>query len=187
MVIRKNPYDVTLRVDVVTMYEFCACCELRFACHMERSRPVVQTVCPECRAHNLEGSTEDVIKALREHEPRFRNWIVAVHEKASEQEAEIMRLKGEARERGEQIGAALRTRNRWRDVAAAMMDEHEPEGVRGLCRCGHKYPCPTVQAAYEVDYGIARSIERDQGARDLARFQLSQHVAEGDDLTGTQD
>src|SRR5213592_1576770 len=114
MAVGNNPYspDISLGLTVQTEYTYCGCCELRFAYHFYAEQPRVETVCKDCLAHKPNGSPDEVIAMLRDHEPRLRNWIVAVHEKADEQEARIKELNETLTSKSEQVAAALESRNR---------------------------------------------------------------------------
>jgi hypothetical protein len=62
----------------------------------------------------------------------------------------------------ERVRSALRTRDSWRELALQMYLAHEDKG--GKCRCGLRYPCPTINVVENWNKPLARQLERMAGA-----------------------
>jgi hypothetical protein len=188
-----NPFGVRTDVKVETRIETCECCRLRFAYETYALRPEARDRCDFCPDHQLDGTPEQVVAAMREHEPRLHERIRAVYDKADQMQElvraknrEIGEMKAEDEKRREQVRSALRSRDRWRKVAEAVMDEHSQVDKFGKCLCSNKAPCPTVLAVETVDFGLARDMVRSKPGRDIAEYehllerrQMAQDLANG--------
>lgn len=147
----KNPYGVReAGEDLINKVTSCDCCQLPFEYMTVRTMPVRTPRCPNCIDHVLDGSSQQANDALVEHEPRLRNWIFTVRARAGELDEENKKLQQRMRDQGQQIAAALGTRDRHRDVLKAVIEVHQ-EAVGGTCACAERYPCATVRAMRQAD------------------------------------
>lgn len=179
MVLDKNPFGVQSDIKLTPRRAFCDCCRIRFRYETYEAAPEVRNRCDECADHDLAGSVDEQLRALRDHEPRFREWIKTVRQKADEMEADVGRMKIQDDARREQVRSALQTRNAWQRIAIAALDEHFESAQRGRCNCGLKHPCRTLRAAEHADHGKLKWIERGRDGRivaDYDDFQRRKHI-----------
>lgn len=160
MAITSNPYGVgESGVDLVTRTPICECCGLRFVYDTPRHTPKTRGRCDYCDTHRPNGSLSDQRDALGEHEPRLREWLRLVTEKADELERRNAHQSDEIADQRRQVAAALQARDRHRDLAAAALSVHgRAPGSGHRCLCGLPDPCKTTRAVNAVD---------DRGIRDL--------------------
>jgi uncharacterized protein YfcZ (UPF0381/DUF406 family) len=168
-----DPYslDIGPRDDLTEARRYCECCGLAFTYMTAVGNEHIEKSCRECGTHVKDGTPEQQVEMHRTHEPRLQAWIVKVHDRANELESERNQVRAEIADMRDRVASALKTRNRFRNVATAMLDEHEPSEKRGGCRCGEgKYPCLTVRAAIDADRGIVYHLERGKGARAVQEY-----------------
>lgn len=125
MAITSNPYGVgESGIDLVTRTPICGCCRLRFAYDTARHTPKIRDRCDHCIDHRPDGSLTDQRDALGEHEPRLREWLRLVTEKANELERRSAHQGDLIADQRRQVAAALQARDRHRDLAAAALSVH---------------------------------------------------------------
>lgn len=163
MAITSNPYGVgESGIDLVTRTPICGCCHLRFAYDTPRHTPKIRGRCDHCIDHRPDGSLTDQRDTLGEHEPRLREWLRLVTEKANELERRSTRQGDLIADQRRQVAAALQARDRHRDLAAAALSVHgKAPGAGRSCLCGLPDPCKTIRAVDAVD---------DRGIRDLRPY-----------------
>jgi len=166
-----NSFDVSRNIRFVTRYVKCDCCDLSFKYQTFAEATESRTRCEGCETHRLDGTEAEQLEALRQHEPRLRKWNRDVTAKADEMQTEVNERRATDIERRRQVKAALESRDKWRAVAIAVLDEHDgPVGPRRLCTCGKAFPCPTVLAAQTTDYGSWRYLDRSRPERQLNEY-----------------
>lgn len=156
----KNPFGVgESGTDMVPIAAHCECCDLLFQYKTPRHAPRGKKRCTNCTRHLLDGSLEEQIIALREHEPRLRSWLNDVYDKANEQEKTIKKQREQLHEKGQQVAEALQTRDRHQLIATAVLSNHGQKSP-GRCRCGQPHPCVSTRAAEEADRRLAVYLRR---------------------------
>lgn len=165
MITHNNPYDVSSNIKLIAKHATCACCKARFVYKTYEVRPEERTTCNDCVDHDRDGTLDQQVAALVEHEPRLRKAMNDARRAANRLEGERNSLRSELVEQKRKVSAALDTRNRWRKVVDAVLDEHSEALGSKNCSCGASFPCPTTRAAKEADPGISYHVLRGQSAR----------------------
>jgi hypothetical protein len=163
MAIASNPFGVgESGNDLVRQTPVYDCCQLRFAYDTPRLTPKSRQRCDHCVDHRPDGSLTDQRDALGEHEPRLRERLRLVTDKANELERRNTRQSDEIADQRRQAAAALQARDRHRALAAAALSVHgRAPGGGHRCLCGQPDPCKTTRAVNAVD---------DRAIRDLRHF-----------------
>jgi hypothetical protein len=145
-----NPYAVGYTGATMTDHTAtCDCCEIEFTFKAPADRGSDRTRCDYCASHNLDGSANQQLLSLREHQARYPALIVTARRITREAKAEQRRAEEEVKWSRRQVAEALRSRDRHRAIHEAAMAVHYPVDSGG-CQCGEKYPCPTREAANEA-------------------------------------
>lgn len=135
-----NPYAVGYSGEqVAEVKTSCPCCHAE---HAWRASPQMLGQTPPCKAcesHDLTTPAGE-LAALREHQQRLPELVAIARRITREAKAAEAHWKEECRAKGRQVAAALRERNKWREIAQAVEEDHRAEKVGGalVCSCRTK-------------------------------------------------
>jgi hypothetical protein len=154
LTITRNPYGVgESGVDKRTEFGRCSCCDLSFSYEVIRTRPVFRDRCDACGAH-YETDGEPVERTLA----RYQAHDAALRARADAAAAAATQYEKEVAQSRERVRSALRTRDSWQRLALELYIAHEDKGG-GKCRCGLRYPCPTITVVENSSRPLARRLE----------------------------
>jgi hypothetical protein len=145
-----NPWEVGHAGATVQDYRAtCECCEIEFIFRAPTSQKHHPKRCDQCAEHQLEGTTDQQLAALREHHSRHPGEVAKARKLAREAMTAKERAERELESGRRKVAAALRSQDRHKGIHEAVMAQHVATET-GKCLCGHRLPCPTIDAAKDA-------------------------------------
>lgn len=134
MGIKQNPFGVGYsgpsRIEAVCV---CTCCGIEFLWKGTRDTQAWDSQCHHCIDHSSE--TQDTeLTMLREHQKRLVEAVDRAHQLARDANHDARTKADAAAEYRRRTAAALRSRDKHREIVAGIQDEHPP-AEPGHCGC----------------------------------------------------
>ncbi|GAB3589365.1 hypothetical protein GCM10027446_01510 [Angustibacter peucedani] len=154
MAIIRNPYDVGVgNKPPVQRRGRCSCCSYPIQWMQLPAEPEdIRRLCAECDGHEpVDG--ESIERRLARAEAH----LVCVQALRDAAAADAGKNASEVQESRRKVASALKSRDIWRDMAAAALGEHLP--LEGRCDgCASPWPCASIRAAQKVSHGMTHDL-----------------------------
>jgi hypothetical protein len=128
-----NPYAVGHTGATVRPYPAtCECCEIEFIVQAPASQHHHPKRCDHCLDHKLDGTTDQQLAALREHQDRYPAEVAKARKMTREAMAAKERAERELASNRQQVAAALKSRDRHKGIHEAVMAQHGRDRCREM-------------------------------------------------------